>query len=381
MRRLPCFMAALLLGAAFLFASPVRAAAIDPALQAVVRVQCADRQGSGTVTNGDKGYVLTDAHVVIDIHSRAVPASCIVSFIDPGTGQPRYFYNAKVVHFIFDEQRNEDYAFLQITDNYGAETLIKPFPYLKTNEFSVLGEQITLYGFSEGGTRLLNRTGVIQKFDHGFIQTDAEISPGDSGGAGVDGNNRLIGMPTRIVTVTNDNNTIDVTYELQDIRAVMVWLDTFGVNEHDKFFIHEDYARYHQNAVFVTASDLSCQYVARTVLSSTAYCLMNEGDRLVFPNTQTFFSWFPDYSSVIIVTPDSISEYPLNRNATYKPGTLVKSATMAQVYVVVDSFGTMRWVPSEQKATQLWGPNWASLVKDIPDEFWTNYTIGQPLDP
>jgi len=377
--RSPCLLLALLLGAAFLFPPPAHAA-VDPALQAVVRVDCAGRQGSGSVINGDVGYVLTDAHVAIDIHTKKPADSCLVSFIQSATGVPTYFFRAAILKYIFDEQRNEDFAILQIGEQTSAETISKPFPFLKTNEFSVVGEGLSLHGFSQGGERLISRSGVIQKFEHGFIQTDAEISPGDSGGAALDGNDRLIGIPTRIVTLTNGDSII-VNYELQDIRAVMNWLDTYGPNEHDKYFIHEDYQRYHQSAAFIASADLDCEYTARTVLTPTVYCLMTTGDRLVFPNDATFFSWYADYSPVIMVTPDSVNEYPIIRNATYKPGSLVKSQTMAAVYVVVDSFGTLRWIPSEEKAKNLWGPNWAALIKDIPDEFWTNYTLGQPLDP
>jgi hypothetical protein len=40
----------------------------------------------------------------------------------------------------------------------------------------------------------------------------------------------------------------------------------------------------------------------------------------------------------------------------------------------------MRWIPTEEKARTLWGANWAGLVKDIPDEFFGNYTIGEALE-
>ncbi|HEU0051060.1 MAG TPA: serine protease [Patescibacteria group bacterium] len=360
--------------------SPTAHAAYDPALQAIVRVDCAGRQGSGTVINGDKGYVLTDGHVAIDIHSGAVPPECRVGFIDLANGQPTYFYHAAILKYIFDEQKNRDFAILQIGELESFAGLPRPFPFIKTNEFATLGEPITLYGFSLGGSKLVINSGSIQKFEHGFIETDAEINPGDSGGAALDHNGYLIGVPARIVTVTDMNHELNATYELEDIRAVMIWLDTFGPNEHDKYFTHADYERYHKNAVYIVNSDLDCEYVAKSEVSPTIYCLMNNGDRLVFPNDSTFLSWYPDFSQVVYGTASSIIEYPFERNVTYKPGTLVKSETSPEVYVVIDNFGTLRWIPSEAKAVELWGANWAGLVKDIPDVFWANYTIGQPLE-
>jgi len=103
-------------------------------------------------------------------------------------------------------------------------------------------------------------------------------------------------------------------------------------------------------------------------------------ERMVFPNEATFVSWFPNYSGVVTIPLEAMRTYKLLRNVTFKPGTLVKSYTSPQVYLVIDSFGTLRWISTEAKAIQLLGPNWASLVRDIPDEFFANYTLGQPLD-
>lgn len=359
----------------------VRAEGLDPALQAVVWVQCGNRQGSGSVINGEKGYVLTDAHVVTNVNTGKSAVSCTVAFMNLVTAKPSYFYEAAILKQVFDDAKSRDFAILQIGRQLTEQGLPRPFPSLKTNEFPFIGQQIGVYGFSQGGDHLITRSGVIQKFLNGFIETDAEISPGDSGGAALDKNFRLVGIPNRIITMTSEvDKTLRVAYELEDIRMVMTWLDTFGINDHDQYFTHEDYNRYHQNAVFISDADLDCQYLARTTLSTTVYCLMNGGNRMIFPNDATFLSWFPNFNGVVLSDPKGVSDYPPDRNVTFKPGTLVKSQTAPQVYVVVDSFGTLRWIPSEQKATQLWGPSWAALVKDIPDEFWTNYTVGQSID-
>ena len=61
------------------------------------------------------------------------------------------------------------------------------------------------------------RNGTVQGFESSFIQTNAPISPGDSGGAGLDANANVIGLPTRIVTITDDSTGAStVTYELVD---------------------------------------------------------------------------------------------------------------------------------------------------------------------
>lgn len=350
--------------------------------QAVVLVQCDQRQGSGTVINGNEGYVLTNAHVILNVETGITAKGCIVGFSHVSGTAPDIYYRASIVRSAYSSQRNYDFAVLQITEPVMAQQSIpKPFPFLKTNEFAVVGESVTVIGYSGGENEMRIRAGVITDFQSGFVETTAHISPGDSGGAAVDAHGRLIGIPTRVVTLTTTSDQRQtVTFELVDIRAVMNWMDTYGINEHDRFVGHEDASRYHQNAVFITQTNLGCTDLARTSLSSTVFCILPGRERMTFPNNATYYSWFPDFSTVITVSSKAFTPFSLIRNVTFRPGTLVKSATAPSVYVIVDSFGTMRWIPSEERATAIWGPNWASLVHDIPDEFWVNYTIGQPLD-
>lgn len=352
---------------------------LEGAKQATVWVACGGRQGSGTVTNGTQGYVVTNGHVAIDVETGTQSASCRVAFPD-AKGDPTHFYRASIESAVFNEKLNQDFAVLKIGAAITADVLPRPFPSIKTNEFTSKGDAVSVLGYSGPNDRLLVRTGVITDYVGGFIRTTAEIQPGDSGGGAFDANGNLIGMPTRIVTITDQSGMDQIQYELIDIRAVMTWLDTFGSNEHDEIFTHADYPRYHQAAVFITQTDLGCLELARVTLSPAVYCLFGDGTRISFPTDTTYFSWFSDFSDVQTIDDESMAGFRLVRNATFKPGTLVKLRTASQVYVVIDAFGTLRWIPSETKARELWGPAWAGLVFDVPDEFWINYTIGQPLE-
>jgi V8-like Glu-specific endopeptidase len=349
-------------------------------VQAVVLIVCGQHQGSGTVINGDKGYVLTNAHVVANIETGVPSDKCQVGFVADQKDEPVFYYNASINLWTYDEKRNQDFAILEIKEPISPLKLTKPFPFLKTNEFSQVGDSIKIIGYSGTDNDVpVIRSGKIEGFEKGFFQTDAQVRNGDSGGAAIDAENNLIGAPTRIVTLIS-GTTEKTSYEIVDIRAVMNWLDTYGINFHDKYFTHADETRYHQQAVFVSQENLGCEFVVKTPISSTLHCILPNEQRWVFPNEATFFSWFPDFKVVYNVSLDTISPFRIVRNVTLKPGTLVKSQTNPRVFVVVDTFGTMRWIPSEAKAIQIWGANWAHLVHDIPDEFYTNYTVGQPLD-
>ncbi len=355
--------------------------AVTDAARASVLVACDGRQGSGTVINGVDGYVITAGHVVMDVSlASPVPDTCTVAFAD-SAGQPRYVYQSSVIHSVYNEKLNQDFAILQIGPAIGRDRVARPFPSVVTNEFSSKGDTVHVIGYPGPAHVLTTTSGVITDYVGGFIDVTAVIAPGDSGGTGIDNMGRLIGMPTRILTLSIVQGTSTVMYELVDIRAAMNWLDTFGPDEHDKFFTHANYTRYHSSAVFITQDSLGCDDLARPLNISAVYCLMADGTRLAFPTDTTYFSWFPDFSTVhTIVDPGLFATYLLSRNVTFKPGTLVKLRTAPQTYVVIDSFGTLRWIPTEQKAIQLWGPAWAGLVRDVPDEFWVNYTIGQPLE-
>lgn len=111
---------------------------------------------------------------------------------------------------------------------------------------------------------------------------------------------------------------------------------------------------------------------------STVYYYMNNG-RYTFPTQKTFEAWYPNFNGVTVVTADELAAVPLAGNITVRPGTfLVKITTDPKVYAV-EPKGVLRWVKTEEVAKSLWGANWAKMVIDVPDAFFTNYTTGAEL--
>lgn len=109
---------------------------------------------------------------------------------------------------------------------------------------------------------------------------------------------------------------------------------------------------------------------------SSVYYLGSDGKRYVFPNESTYFSWYSDFSKVVTIPQAELESYPLGKNVTVRPGTkLVKITTNPKVYAVTPG-GVLLAIPSETVAATLWGANWAKRVIDVPDAFFTNYTIG-----
>ena len=115
--------------------------------------------------------------------------------------------------------------------------------------------------------------------------------------------------------------------------------------------------------------------------SPTVYWYASNGKRYVFPNIKTFYTWYSiqDLSRVQTLSDQELSTIALGGNVTYRPGAkLVKVATDPKVYAV-SRYGVLRWVTSEYVARTLYGSNWTQWVEDVPDTFFTNYTIGAAI--
>ena len=113
---------------------------------------------------------------------------------------------------------------------------------------------------------------------------------------------------------------------------------------------------------------------------STVYYFASNGKRFVFPNDKTYFTWYTNFDGVKQISDGALATIPLGGNVTYRPGVkMVKITTDPKVYAV-DQGGVLRWVKTEQLAQTLFGLAWASRIDDVPDAFFTNYRVGNPIE-
>lgn len=130
--------------------------------------------------------------------------------------------------------------------------------------------------------------------------------------------------------------------------------------------------RVHDLIKLVDDNDPNTQY------DTTVYYVGADGRRHAFPNAKVYFTWFSDYSNVRVVYPRQLADIPLGANLTYRPGVrLVKFITDPRVYAV-DTQRRLRWVTTEQVATDLYGSNWNQNVDDISDAFYMDYRFDAP---
>ncbi len=146
--------------------------------------------GSGTLLSR-QGYFLTNAHVV-----QNSPNQFIYFSKNPRNSPQKYFLTE-----IAYENPSLDLAVLKVVSTYGDASLDQLDPIKIGSSSSLkLGDEIYIYGYPGiGGQTITLTRGVISGFLQdfpGWIKTDANIAPGNSGGGAFNHSGELIGVPT-----------------------------------------------------------------------------------------------------------------------------------------------------------------------------------------
>lgn len=90
-------------------------------------------------------------------------------------------------------------------------------------------------------------------------------------------------------------------------------------------------------------------------------------------------TWYTDFSRVITFGDAVVASVPEADTVTYRPGVrMVKQPTDPKVYAVAKG-GVLRWVTSESKAAQLYGPDWNRKIDDLVPSIFDDYVIGEPI--
>lgn len=119
---------------------------------------------------------------------------------------------------------------------------------------------------------------------------------------------------------------------------------------------------------------------ADTLSDTAVYYYASDGKRYVFPNEKTYFTWYPDFSNVRIISIEDMALIPIGGNITYRPASrLVKFQTDPKTYLPTKG-GVLRWAKTEEIARTWYGPQWNTFIDDISEAFYVNYTFGTPIE-
>lgn len=169
--------------------------------------------GSGVIVNANKGYILTNAHVIEG-------AQTITVTLNDGR-----HYTAKVI----GTDKLSDIALIQIQAKNLTEVPIADSSTLKVGDFvAAIGSPFGLnQSVTSGIVSALGRTTLgIENYEN-FIQTDAPINPGNSGGALVNTTGQLVGINTAVVA-PGQGTGIGFAIPVSIINSVMNQLIQFG---------------------------------------------------------------------------------------------------------------------------------------------------------
>jgi len=170
--------------------------------------------GSGVIIDSEKGYVLTNHHVVNDADSISV------------TLQDRREVEAKLI----GSDEATDIALLQIeADNLVALPLSDSGTLRVGDQVLAIGNPFGLgQTVTTGMISALGRSGLNRESYEDFIQTDASINPGNSGGALVDFNGELVGINSAIIAPSGGNVGIGFAVPINMAMSIVDQLVEFG---------------------------------------------------------------------------------------------------------------------------------------------------------
>ncbi|XTZ37647.1 serine endoprotease DegP [Salmonella enterica] len=171
--------------------------------------------GSGVIIDAAKGYVVTNNHVVDN-------ASLIKVQLSDGRK-----FDAKVV----GKDPRSDIALIQIQDPKNLTAIkLADSDALRVGDYTVaignpfgLGETVT-----SGIVSALGRSGLNAENYENFIQTDAAINRGNSGGALVNLNGELIGINTAILAPDGGNIGIGFAIPSNMVKNLTAQMVEFG---------------------------------------------------------------------------------------------------------------------------------------------------------
>ncbi|MFA5946969.1 MAG: hypothetical protein WC813_03010 [Patescibacteria group bacterium] len=123
----------------------------------------------------------------------------------------------------------------------------------------------------------------------------------------------------------------------------------------------------------------------RSASLSTVYYYGYDGMRYTYPNLKTYSSWHSnssgvaDFSGVMTVSDSTISDITLGGNIVFRPGSSWIKVTSDPKTYAVGRNGKIYWIETEAVAVAYAGSDWNQRIMDVPDVFFTDYTVGASL--
>jgi Do/DeqQ family serine protease len=170
--------------------------------------------GSGVIIDADNGYIITNAHVVESA------TDITVTLADDRT----------VPAQVKARDERSDIALLQVKSGNLTQIPLGDSSKLEVGDYVVaIGNPFGLqHSVTSGIVSALGRSGINPDNFEDFIQTDASINMGNSGGALVNLKGELVGINTAIVSRTGDSSGIGFAIPVNMVKTVYEQLLKYG---------------------------------------------------------------------------------------------------------------------------------------------------------
>ncbi|XBC42485.1 MAG: Do family serine endopeptidase [Buchnera aphidicola (Meitanaphis elongallis)] len=265
--------------------------------------------GSGVIIDSEKGYIVTNNHVVDHANKIQVQLS---------NGSQ---YNAKII----GRDARFDIALIKLDRVKNLKAIkIADLNSLRVGDYVVaignpygLGETVT-----SGIVSALNRTGLnIENYEN-FIQTDAAINRGNSGGALINLKGELIGINTAILAPEGGNIGIGFAIPVNIVQSLANQMIMYG--------------QVHRNELGIIGTELSSDlaqamnldihrgaFVSRVLSKSSADIAgIQPGDVIISLNKKPIFSFLALRAEIASSPINTKIELGLLRNRNFKSVTV-----------------------------------------------------------
>lgn len=171
--------------------------------------------GSGVVIDSEDGYIVTNHHVVADADT------INVGLLDGRVLEARLIGSDEQTDIALLQVEAERLTALELAD--ARRMRIGDYVVAIGNPFGI-GQTVT-----SGIISALGRAGINNDNYEDFIQTDAAINVGNSGGALVDLQGRLVGINTAIISGSGTSSGVGFAVPVDMMAAVVSHLERDGV--------------------------------------------------------------------------------------------------------------------------------------------------------
>ena len=170
--------------------------------------------GSGVIVDAKNGYIITNNHVVENA------SEITITLLDNRS------FSAKVI----GTDEGADIAVLQAKEPNLVAMALGDSARLEVGDYVVaIGNPFGLqHTVTAGIVSALGRTGINPEGYEDFIQTDASITPGNSGGALVNLRGELVGINSAILSGSGGNIGIGFAIPVNMVKGVMDQLIKYG---------------------------------------------------------------------------------------------------------------------------------------------------------